>query len=72
MDMRVRTFNSPIVIGVADQDRGHPGGARGLHIERGITHVPDRWIGRPPELRQSEMDRRRIGLVGGRVARTDH
>jgi hypothetical protein len=50
MEMRGRTFNSPIVIGVANKHGRDARGTRRLHVQRGVAHVPDRRIGRPAEL----------------------
>ena len=66
--MRSGPFNAPIVIGVANQHGGDAGRLGSLHVERGVTHVPDRRIGNPPEAPQRQMQWGWVGLVRRRGA----
>ena len=43
--MRGGPFNSPIMIGIANQYCRDARGPGSLHIQRRVAHVPDGWIG---------------------------
>ncbi len=72
MDIRCSPFNSPIMIGIAKKYRGDTRRPCRLHIQRGITDIPDGESGGLPHLRQREMQRGWIRLVARCVASANY
>lgn len=70
--MGSRAFNSPIVIRIAHQHRGHSSGTRGLHIKGSISHVPDSLVRCVAKICQCHQNGCWVRFIGRRVARTDH
>jgi hypothetical protein len=50
MDIGRGMVNTQIVRGIPNQNGSHAGGACSLHVERGVTQIPDRRTGCGTEL----------------------
>src|ERR1051326_1156501 len=72
MEIGSCTFNTAVVRGVPNEHGGDPRRTRGLHVERGVTQIPDVLARSEAKLFQCHQDRCRVRLVRVRVARADH